>query len=167
MACETASDIPWLNVSPLSGVTNQGAADAVSVSFNSTGLAVGTYGGVLCVASNDPIVPLTQVPVTLTVPSCIAVSGADFTFNPALPKSGQNVTFNGSVAGGTAPITYTWNFGDTDIGGGQNVTHTFPLSTASQAYTVTLTTQNACGENAVQKQVTVVPYKLLLPVIRK
>ena len=50
--------------------------------------------------------------VTATFSStCSSITGADFTFAPAAPKVGQPVSFTTVITGGTAPITYTWNFG--------------------------------------------------------
>jgi subtilisin family serine protease len=40
--------------------------------------------------------------------ACTAISPT-FTFSPASPVTGQQVTFTGSVAGGTAPYTYEWD----------------------------------------------------------
>jgi subtilisin family serine protease len=65
--CEAPGDVPWLSVSPESGSTAAGASSEVTVSFDSTGLAVGEYAAVLCVTSNDPATPLVQVPVSLSV----------------------------------------------------------------------------------------------------
>lgn len=67
VACDAPDDIPWASVAPLNGVTTPGATTPVNVTFDSTGLAVGTYNGTLCVESNDPVTPLVQVPLTLTV----------------------------------------------------------------------------------------------------
>lgn len=68
-ACSTPSDIPWVSVSPANGVTTAGSSTPVNVTFNSTGLAVGTYTGNLCVDSDDPIrwhgLDMVIVPVTL------------------------------------------------------------------------------------------------------
>jgi hypothetical protein len=66
-ACGAPSDVPWLSVSPESGSTGAGEASEVMVSFDSTGLAPGVFEALLCVASNDPVTPLVQVPVSLTV----------------------------------------------------------------------------------------------------
>ncbi|HRI56725.1 MAG TPA: hypothetical protein PK170_06480, partial [Anaerolineae bacterium] len=71
--CSTPSDIPWVSVSPLNGVTLPGGSTPVNVTFDSTGLAVGTYTGNLCVDSDDPDpgpgngTDMVIVPVTLTV----------------------------------------------------------------------------------------------------
>ena len=72
-ACSAPSDIPWLTVSPASGTTIAGGSSAVTVTFDATGLAVGSYAGNLCVTSNDPDAgpgngtALVVVPVSLTV----------------------------------------------------------------------------------------------------
>jgi len=71
--CSAPADVPWLSVSPTSGVTGVGNSDAVTVTFDSTGLAAGTYDANLCVRSDDPDAgpgngtELVVVPVSLTV----------------------------------------------------------------------------------------------------
>jgi hypothetical protein len=65
--CGAPSDVPWLSVSPESGSTAAGGSSEVTVSFDSTGLDPGVFEALLCVASNDPVRPLVQVPVSLTV----------------------------------------------------------------------------------------------------
>ena len=52
--CSNLSDVPWLSVSPTNGVNAGGTNTAGTVSFDSTGLANGTYTARLCVFSNDP-----------------------------------------------------------------------------------------------------------------
>ncbi|HNS03001.1 MAG TPA: S8 family serine peptidase, partial [Anaerolineae bacterium] len=52
--CSTPSDIPWVSATPLNGVTLPGGSTPVNVTFDSTGLAPGTYTGNLCVDSDDP-----------------------------------------------------------------------------------------------------------------
>ena len=84
----------WLSANPVSGTVIPGGSDAVSVTFNSGSLAVGTYLAHITVSSNDPVTPSVVVPVTLTVggnpPSAIAEltfeDQADWsmTFNPWL-----------------------------------------------------------------------------------
>jgi hypothetical protein len=65
--CGAPGDVPWLSVSPESGSTEPGGASEVTVSFDATGLDPGEYQALLCVSSNDPVTPLVQVPVSLTV----------------------------------------------------------------------------------------------------
>jgi hypothetical protein len=50
----SAADIPWVSVSPVSGTTAQASITTIDVIFDSTGLATGTYQGILCISSNDP-----------------------------------------------------------------------------------------------------------------
>ncbi len=73
VACDNPANVGWLSVSPASG-SNAGSTNTpVTVTFNSTGLAVGTYNANLCVTSDDPDpgpgngTDLVPVPVTLTV----------------------------------------------------------------------------------------------------
>jgi hypothetical protein len=54
-------------VNPTAGTTISGGTSAVDVTFDSTGIAVGTYDGVLCVNSNDPDEPIVEVPVQMEV----------------------------------------------------------------------------------------------------
>jgi hypothetical protein len=65
--CSSPADLPWLGVNPTSGTTIPGGTSPVDVTFDSTGIAVGTYDGVLCVNSNDPDEPIVQVPVQMEV----------------------------------------------------------------------------------------------------
>ena len=71
--CDSPTDIPWLSEAPTSGTTAPGASTPVQVTFDSTGLAVGTYNANLCITSNDPDAgpgnetELVIVPVTLVV----------------------------------------------------------------------------------------------------
>lgn len=65
--CQLPGDIPWLSVDPAAGITAGGASTPVTVTFDATGLAIGTYTGTLCAASNDETNPLVQIPLTLNV----------------------------------------------------------------------------------------------------
>ena len=65
--CEP-SDIPWLSAAPTSGTTAPGASQVVDVTFDSTGMSVGTYTATLCIESNDYYGTLVRVPVTLEIP---------------------------------------------------------------------------------------------------
>ncbi|MEP0774761.1 MAG: immune inhibitor A, partial [Acidobacteriota bacterium] len=71
--CDAPADVPWLSVLPANGTTAGGATTPVTVTFDSTGLAVGVYNANLCVLSNDPDpgpgngTELVVVPVSLTV----------------------------------------------------------------------------------------------------
>ncbi len=68
MPCSLPSDIPWVSVSPTSGTTAPGSSSEVLVTFDTTGLIPGnTYTGSLCIDSNDPDAPWTELPLSLTV----------------------------------------------------------------------------------------------------
>jgi len=62
--------IPWLSIEPLSGVINPSDSVEVNVTFNSTGLSIGTYTGSIVFSSNDPMQPFTTIPVSLVVGNC-------------------------------------------------------------------------------------------------
>lgn len=66
-SCSSPSDVPWLSASPTTGVTTPGTSTQVDVTFDSTGMAVGTYEALLCFTCNDPDEALVRVPVTMDV----------------------------------------------------------------------------------------------------
>ena len=130
------------------------AVDDVSVTFTAPSTP-GIYTTTLRVASNDPDQPTIDVSVTLTVTAaCIPVSGADFTFAPALPSPGQTVTFTGTVAQGSTPITYTWDFDDSSpVQTGNPITHIFGTD---NTYSVQMTAANSCpSQDTASHDVTV------------
>jgi len=59
-----------------------------------------------------------------------------FTFQPSSPIVNTPVTFTATTAGGTAPYSIAWNFGDGSSGTGASIVHTF---TSVQSFTVTET----------------------------
>jgi hypothetical protein len=63
----SATDIPWVSVSPDTGTTASSSTTTVDVVLDSTGLTIGTYQAVLCASSNDPDEPLISVPITLEI----------------------------------------------------------------------------------------------------
>jgi trimeric autotransporter adhesin len=81
------------------------------------------------------------------------VPAVTFTVNPASPLSGQPVDFAATVLTGTAPFTYTWDFGDgTPVGNGNPVSHTY---TIAGTYTATLTVDCKCGSAIASQPVSV------------
>jgi len=66
-ACDTPTEIAWLDATPISGTTTSGAASTVNVTLDATGLSGGVYAASLCVESNDPTTPVVEVPVSITV----------------------------------------------------------------------------------------------------
>lgn len=69
----------WLSVNPEAGSVVGGGSTEVEVSFDSTGLAGGSYSTRLCIESNDPARPVVEVPVELTV--IADDEGADLALN--------------------------------------------------------------------------------------
>ncbi|MCK9424081.1 MAG: carboxypeptidase regulatory-like domain-containing protein, partial [Bacteroidales bacterium] len=57
----------WLSAVPLTGSVPAGGSTDVQVTFDATGLEVGTYNGLLSINSNDPVHPVKEVPATLRV----------------------------------------------------------------------------------------------------
>jgi hypothetical protein len=60
-------EIDWLNVDPTSGTIPAGASIPFQVTFDATDLQPDIYSATLNIHSNDPINPLVQVPVTMTI----------------------------------------------------------------------------------------------------
>ncbi len=113
---------------------NPGESAEISTTLVAT-LPAGAYAAI--VASDQPIVGINTLEGTSA--GCAPVGGVEFTWTPPVPAVGQVVTFTGTVAGGDAPFTYTWNLGDGALASGQVVSHVY---TASADYTVCLTVAN-------------------------
>jgi plastocyanin len=91
---------------------------------------------------------------TIVVQAGQALPVANFTFQPAAPTIGTNVTFTDTSTG--SPTSWAWNFGDPASGtsntsNAQNPAHAF-LSAGT--FNVSLTATNAGGSNTITKAVT-------------
>jgi PKD repeat protein len=108
-------------------------------------------------ASSTHVLTITQ--------SCEPVSGADFTWLPLEPFKGDLITFT-AAADGTQPIDFQWDFGDAITGTGATVTHVYA---GTGNYTVELSTTNACGDDLVNKDITILQKILdfFLPLLYK
>ncbi len=104
-----------------------------------------------------------QETISRTVAACAAVQQTGFSWTPLTPTAGLAVTFTAS-ASGTAPITFTWDWGDGITGSGAIASHTY---TETGAYTVSLVAANACGQELVARVLVVRPsgYRIYLPVV--
>ncbi|MFZ2358384.1 MAG: S8 family serine peptidase [Anaerolineae bacterium] len=106
VVCDMPTDVPWLSVNPTNGTTAPAAITPVQVTFDSTGLAAGTYNANLCVTSNDPDAgpgnetELVIVPVELIVEETAFFSCEypNENFEGGVPPMGWTVVNN--VAGG-------------------------------------------------------------------
>jgi len=79
----------------------------------------------------------------------IAGLSARFSADPTSPILGQTVTFMGAAAGGTAPYSFEWNFGDGVVATGATTTHSF---STKGIYTVRLNVTDSTGKNTVVSQ---------------
>jgi len=134
-----AYDVPWLAESPDAGVVAPGEALTVSVTFDAAGLAVDAYRASLEISSNDPLTPLLQIPVTLTVLTCQPVSVLEVIATPA--GGGTCATSLAATLAGSAPFAYDWDLG---IAGGSALPAPVVDFGAPGTYPYTLTVSN-CG----------------------
>ncbi len=169
----TTQDISWLSVAPTEGAVAADGQTTLTIMLTPHAeMGLGDHTAHLIIATDDARAPQITVPVTLTI-ACIPIAGADFTYRPEAPRRGETVVFTGNVAGGSAPITYTWNFGDGSPNvAGQIVTHTFPQTTTLMTtiwnLPVLMTAQNACSTQHVQKTLGIAPpIKLYLPLLMR
>lgn len=70
--CGSPSNVAWLSATPNTGTINGIGTKNVTVKANAASLTTGTYGGLLCVNTNDVAHPQFEIPVTLTVTPNIA-----------------------------------------------------------------------------------------------
>ncbi|MFA6132483.1 MAG: PKD domain-containing protein [Phycisphaerae bacterium] len=80
----------------------------------------GSYIAKLTVTDTDGHVASVRAMVNVTNPMTVAM-----TAEPVLGSEPLLVNFTASAANGTAPYTYTWDFGDNTSGTGPVVSHTF------------------------------------------
>lgn len=65
--CAVIEDIPWISETPTADTDAPGSSTTVTMTFDASALAPGTYSAYLCFSSNDPANRTPHVPVTLTV----------------------------------------------------------------------------------------------------
>src|SRR5438445_689575 len=95
-----------------------------------------TYGGDATHQSSSGFFTISVNPGALSVSFTVSAN----------PTVGSPVTFTATVSGGTAPYTFSWDFGDMSAAGtGNPVTHTYA---SSGAKTVTLLVTDANGFGA-------------------
>ncbi len=99
--------------------------------------------------------------------SCTPVSGVDFTWEPLMPQGGELVTFTATVAEGSPPFSYLWDFGDGTYGSTDVIDHTY---ITNGTFTVDLAVTNCYGSSTTfaTHEVNVLggpAYEIYLPLI--
>src|SRR5437773_4477430 len=77
----------------------------------------------------------------------------DFTLAPSSPVVGQAVTFTATTVDGTAPYTYSWNFGDGTTAAGSAATHAYA---SASTYTGQVTASDSAAHTATKSKSVVV-----------
>src|SRR5207247_10016191 len=68
----------------------------------------------------------------------------DFNFERAKPMAGEPVNFTSITTGGSGPFSFSWNYGDSRLGLGNPVSHSYTAGT----FNVTVTVADTVGETA-------------------
>ena len=127
----------------------------------------GTYTVVF--TATDPCDFTAVQTITVVVESaCTPLTSVSFNYTPLIPLVNLPITFTATISptGATAPITYTWNFGDgfTSTVTTAVVQHTY---TVSGTYSASVTAYNPCTPAGVvgQKPVLIEPRRVFLPLV--
>ncbi|MDE1881517.1 MAG: PKD domain-containing protein, partial [Euryarchaeota archaeon] len=116
----------------------------------------GGFGAMLMVMDANGSVANAQISLQVSW-SQVAPS---FTFTPATGMAPLNVAFNGSVSGGLAPYTWSWDFGDGATSAARNPVHVY---NSSGPFSATLTVTDSRGVvGSTMNQVKVGPTPLTL-----
>jgi hypothetical protein len=153
--------LPWVREDPISGTVPAYDFWPIDVSFICTDTGVLT--GALRIEHNDPCRTDIFVPLTVTCVVCQPVAIVTVTY----ATSNLTVDFDATVMG-TAPITYTWDFGDGNSDIVEDPTHTY---SQGGCYTVTLDVVNDCNTDQWSEVICVTEtgeeYVIYLPIIPK
>ncbi|HYY91037.1 MAG TPA: PKD domain-containing protein [Candidatus Dormibacteraeota bacterium] len=111
--------------------------------------AAGTYTVTLTTTDSGTPQQTATSQKTITVISTTPSLTSSFTYSPSNPSVLQSVQFTGSATGGTAPYSYSWNFGDGNTGTGSTASNSYLLP---GTYTVVLTVTDATGVTTTASQ---------------
>ena len=136
------TDVPWMSEAPITGAVTSAGEQTINVTLDSISLTQpGDYGALLKVTSNDPVKPLYNIPVTLTV--------------IAPPSYG---TLNGTVRGLAAcdvnptpmkdAVVYVENSAGLTWTLATNVSGAYQLALDSVGSPITVTASNEAGYEA-------------------
>ena len=129
----------WIDIISVSDTITAGDSATVNVTFNSFGLAGGTYYGQIIISTNDPLNPQIAVPCTLTVTNNVC---PDFIY--VANNCNGTVTFTDQSL--NSPTSWAWQFGDGGTSTLANPTHTYA---SIGTYSVTLVACNALGCDSI------------------
>ena len=117
--CGTPGDA-WFDVDPQLGTVAADGTQAVSVEFDSTGLAAGAYSANLCLTSNDPERPFVVVPLSLDV-----VEAAQIVVEPTELNTIQDpdtVTTHTLTISSTGNLDLVWSIDEAEfVAGGASL----------------------------------------------
>ena len=99
----------WMSVNPTFGILPDGSTLLVQATFDATDLQTGTYTTTLFLTTNDPLLPVTQIPVAMTVTEVVTPT-YDFTLLPLSPTS--QAGHPGDVLTYTLEVSNTGDFED-------------------------------------------------------
>ncbi len=105
-SASTAGGGNWLSVSPSTGLTPAN----LTVAVNTTGLAAGTYTGLISLSSADPTTPVVNVPVVVVInvasstPNIVSVTNGA-SFSPGAIAPGELLVIFGSQLGPGALVS--------------------------------------------------------------
>jgi subtilisin family serine protease len=111
----------WLNVNGAStyngSIVSGGAAQNITIGYNTAAMVPGTYNAVIVCTSNDPVTPSQNINVTLTVRNPIVITAP--TTGTSWPGGSlRNIVFGYSGAGTSVTWSYSLNGGTNWISGG-------------------------------------------------
>jgi len=109
-------DVPWLAEEPVTGTVEADSTFDVEVTFTALPtMTEGTYTAFLVVKTDDAQNPKINVPVTLTIVSCVEVTDVDLTLvTTGTVYPGDPVDFSADILPDNAakPYSYTVDYGD-------------------------------------------------------
>jgi uncharacterized repeat protein (TIGR01451 family) len=156
------TDVTWniLSIAPNGGTATR--------TFTATITGSGTVtNDTYRVISSDQGV-ISDLGPSVSFESCTPLTSVDFTFLPANPFIGEEVSFSATFlpVNATTPITYTWDFDDGTVLSNSTATvnHTFD---EAGTFTVKVTVANICTPGGINltKPVVINLYQLFLPLI--
>lgn len=138
----------WMFVQRETDTIAPGNNKIIEINFSSEDLLEGTYYGNIKIESNDPEIPVLDVPVTLNVGSLIPLA-LSVTADPSTLCSGETTQLMAEASGGTGTYTYNW-FSDP-----MGFTSNLPDPTATPTGTTIYFVEVNDGQNIISSQTTV------------